>query len=304
MLATAADVLPRGDAWVFEFKWDGIRALFDISGRGVRLWSRRGNDVTAAYPELVAQAVNAADRLGDVLIDGEIVAFVDGVPSFQALQERMHVRVRADVLRLAVDVPVTFVAFDLLRRDGIDLAPLPYTERRAALAELADTVTVSPSFTDGDATEAAARQHGLEGVVAKRATSAYRPGARTGDWRKLRFVRAGDFAVVGWEAPRDDPGNLSSLVIARTTAAGLELAGRVGSGLTARLAAELRRTLQARPTCPLALLPPRTPGRATQWVEPELVVEVKYTAVTSDGRLRQPVFLRIREDKTVDGADG
>lgn len=303
MLATATDVLPRGAGWAYEFKWDGVRALVDVTASGVRLASRRGNEITTAYPELVGLFRGA----GDALLDGEIVSFVGGVPSFEALQARMHVRAAADARRLAETAPVTFVAFDLLRQDGADLTARPYTDRRAALEALcaghADW-TLSPSFDDGAATEATARQAGLEGVVAKRTASKYHSGARTRDWVKLRFLRTGDFAVIGWEAPSEAPEVLSSLVLARTTPHGLEFAGKAGSGLTGRVAGGLQRRLTPRRGSPVAPAPPASPGRVTHWVEPEVVVEVKYTLVTSEGRLRQPVFLRVRDDKTVDEAVG
>jgi bifunctional non-homologous end joining protein LigD len=303
MLATAADVLPRGDGWAYEFKWDGVRALIDISAHEVRLFSRRGNEITVAYPELVGMLHDA----DDALLDGEIVAFVDGRPSFEALQTRMHVRVKAEARRLADQAPVTFVAFDLLRRHGAELTSRPYSERRTALERwFAEQPgwTLSPCFDDGAATEAAARQHGLEGVVAKRAGSLYRPGIRTRDWLKLRFVHTGDFVVVGWEAPADDPNSLSSLVLAMTTPRGLVFAGKAGSGLTGRTAAGLQRRLEPRATSAVTPVPPPSPGRVTHWVEPAVVVEIQFTVWTSEGRLRHPVFRRLREDKTADEAVG
>jgi bifunctional non-homologous end joining protein LigD len=303
MLATAIDVLPRGDGWAYEFKWDGVRALIDVSDRGARLYSRRGNEITVAYPELVGM-LHGAD---DALLDGEIVVFVDGRPSFEALQTRMHVRAKAEARRLAEAAPVTFVAFDLLRRYGVDLTGRPYAERREALERwFAEQPgwTLSPSFDDGPATEAAAREHGLEGVVAKRVGSRYVPGARTRDWLKLRFLRSGDFAVIGWEAPADAPNMLSSLVVAMTRPTGLVFAGKAGSGLTGRLAAALQRQLREQRECPVAPVPPPSPGRVTHWVAPEVVVEIGFTLWTAEGRLRQPVFRRVREDKTVDEAMG
>lgn len=303
MLATATNVLPAGTGWAFEFKWDGVRALLDVSDAGVHLYSRAGNEVTAAYPELVGLAADA----GDALVDGEVVAFVDGRPSFEALQGRMHVRGAAEARALSHRTPVTFVAFDLLRRFGVDLTPRSYAERRATLERWlagAPGWTLSPAFDDGPATEAAARQHGLEGVVAKRTSAPYRPGVRSGDWQKLRFVRSGDFVVVGWEAPADDPGRLSSLVLAASTPEGLVFVGKAGSGLTTRSAADLQGRLRPRASCPLTQPPPASPGRATRWVDPELVVEVGYTLRTSEGRLRHPVFRRLREDKRADEAVG
>jgi bifunctional non-homologous end joining protein LigD len=303
MLATATDVLPRGAGWAYEFKWDGVRALIDVSDRGPHLFSRAGNEITTAYPELVGMLQGA----GDAVIDGEIVAFIDGVPSFEALQTRMHVRSKTEARRLAEHAPVTFVAFDLLSRDGVDLTARPYRERRAALDRwFADepTWTLSPSFDDGAATEAVARQSGLEGVVAKRLTSPYRAGARTRDWLKFRFVHTGDFVVVGWEAPAESPDTLSSLVLAMTTPHGLEFTGKAGSGLNSRTAGALQRRMTAQRACPLAEVPVASPGRVTHWVVPEVVVEIEFTLRTTEGRLRHPVFRRVRDDKTADEAVG
>jgi bifunctional non-homologous end joining protein LigD len=303
MLATAVTTLPSGDEWAYEFKWDGVRVLLDATERGVRLVSRAGNDVSAGYPELVAQAAG----VGDALLDGEIVAFVDGRPSFERLQTRMHLRGKAEVTRVAVECPVTYVVFDVLRRFGVDLTGRPYRERRATLERFTEeypTWTLSPSFDDGPATESVARAHGLEGVVAKRATSVYRPGTRSADWRKLRFVRAGDFVVIGWEAAAEHPNSLSSLVLGMVGDAGLHYAGRVGSGIAGRVATKIKGMLTERDDPAVADVPAPMRGRQLRWVEPEVVIEVEFSAWTPDGRLRQPVFRGIRADKRVDEARG
>jgi len=304
MLATAAEVLPRGDGWSFEFKWDGVRALIDVSDRGTHLWSRAENEITTAYPELVGMA----EGVGDALLDGEIVAFVGGRPSFDALQTRMHVRVKKDARRLAEQTPVTFMAFDVLRLHGVDLTARPLGERRATLERFIEDNpgwTLSPAFDDGPAIQAAAREHGLEGVMAKRITSAYRPGIRTRDWLKLRFVRTGDFVVIGWEGPPESPDTLSSLVLAMATPDGLVFAGKAGSGLTGRSAAALQKRVTARRSSPITPVPPPSPGRrVTHWVEPEVVVEIEFTIWTDEGRLRHPVFRRVREDKSAKEATG
>ncbi|PZS37053.1 MAG: DNA ligase [Pseudonocardiales bacterium] len=297
MLATAVAQLPTEPGWAFEFKWDGVRALIDISEDGVRIRSRAGNDVTPAYPELVALARD----VGDALLDGEIVAFETGVPSFELLQSRMHVRSAAEARRLAAEAPVTFVAFELLRRYGVDLSGRPYAERRATLerwaAERPDW-TISPMFDDGVATTAAARQHGLEGVVAKRLEAPYRAGIRSPDWRKLRFVRAGDFVVIGWEAASGSPKELSSLVLGYYRDGGeLAFAGKVGSGLTGGHITRLQAELVTAGRCPLPVPPARTAGRTVHWVEPRVVVEVEFVTWTSEGRLRHPVFRGVRKDK-------
>jgi bifunctional non-homologous end joining protein LigD len=303
MLATAVSTLPSGVGWAYEFKWDGVRALLDVTDRGARLVSRAGNDVSAGYPELIAQAAG----IGDALLDGEVVAFENDRPSFQRLQTRMHLRGRAEVARAAVECPVTYVVFDVLRRYGLDLTGRPYTERRATLERfVADHPgwTLSPAFDDGPATEQVARQHGLEGVVAKRLTSDYRPGTRSANWLKLRFVRAGDFVVIGWEAAAGSPTALSSLVLAVATEDGLRFAGKVGSGLSARSSASIKKMLRERSTPPVPGVPRPTGGRHVRWVEPEVVVEVAFAAWTGDRRLRHPVYRGVRDDKRVEEARG
>lgn len=303
MLASAVEALPRGAGWAFEFKWDGVRALLDVSEEGVNVRSRNGNEVAGAYPEILALAADA----GDVLLDGEIVAFRDGRPSFELLQRRMHVRSPAQAAMLAAQLPVTFVVFDLLRRFGVDLTPRAYIERRATLERWVEDHpqwTLSPFFDDGAATETAARQHGLEGVVAKRLASPYRPGVRGPDWRKLRFVRVGDFVVLGWESALTRPDELSSLVLGCYTGTEVSYVGKVGSGLTAREADTLRARLSAPAECVLPEVPPADRGRAVHWVRPDVVVEVGFTLWTDDGRLRHPVFRRVRTDKVAEEACG
>jgi bifunctional non-homologous end joining protein LigD len=304
MRATAVTELPTEDGWAFEFKWDGVRALIDISDKGVTIHSRAGNDVSTAYPELTGLAQGGEDTL----LDGEIVSFVDGRPSFEQLQSRMHVRSGAEAKRLARSAPVTFVAFDLLRRFGVDLSGRPYAERRATLERWAaerPTWTISPVFDDGRATAAAAREHGLEGVVAKRLAAPYRAGLRSPDWRKLRFIRAGEFVVVGWEAAAAKAAELSSLVLGYyPNGAELTFAGKVGSGLTGHTAQQLQRALVTRVACPLPEPPPLTAGRVVHWVEPSVVVEVEFVSWTAEGRLRHPVLRGVRRDKRADEAVG
>ena len=298
MLATAGK-LPTGPGWAYEFKWDGVRTLVDSSTSGFTLTSRLGNDVTVAYPELAGLAGVAED----VLLDGEVVSFVDGRPSFSALQSRMHVRRAVEARRLASLAPVTYLAFDVLRLYGVDLTSRPFAERRATLERLevaGPHWTVSPLFDDGPATAQAATENGLEGVVAKRLSSVYRPGYRTQDWIKVRFSHRQEFVVGGWEHGEGGrTGGIGSLLLGVYEAGQLVYAGQVGTGFTAAALRSMEKRL--RPyvvsTSPFVSMPPDVRGRPITWVRPEVVVEVEFAEWTVEGRLRFASFQGVRTDK-------
>jgi bifunctional non-homologous end joining protein LigD len=304
MLAMTA-ALPTGPEWSYEFKWDGMRALVDATPERVALTSRNGNDITRAYPEIAA--LLGADGTPDVLLDGELVAFDDaGRPSFPLLQTRMHVRAAKQAAALAATTPVSYLIFDVLRLHGVDLLDRTYAERRATLERVASDHPgwiVSPVFDDGEATAAAARANGLEGVVAKRRTSRYRPGARTGDWVKVKFLRRQEFAVLGWEDGEGGrAGHVGSLLLGvadPADPAGWRYMGQVGSGLSARAIEQLEAVLGPlrRDTPALSATPELVGRRAVTWVKPHLAVEVEYSGLSGEGRLRHPVFLGIRSDK-------
>ncbi|HEY7563983.1 MAG TPA: DNA polymerase ligase N-terminal domain-containing protein, partial [Acidimicrobiia bacterium] len=199
MLATLVKEPFDDPAFVFEPKWDGIRALA-VCDQATRLVSRRGNDVSAGYPELA----RIHERLVaiDAVLDGEIVAMEDGVPSFQKLQQRMHVRDEAQISRLMKQVPVAFIAFDLLYLDGKQMIARPWSERRAALEEIlvpSDLVLLSPATPEyGTDLFAAAYDQDLEGILAKRIDSRYEPGGRSRSWLKVKTVFDVDVVIVGW----------------------------------------------------------------------------------------------------------
>jgi bifunctional non-homologous end joining protein LigD len=305
MLAMTS-ALPTGPEWSYEFKWDGMRALVDTAPGGPTMASRNGNDIARAYPEITAQF--GAEGTPDVLLDGELVAFDEaGRPSFGLLQTRMHVRAAKQASALAVTTPVSFLIFDVLRLHGVDLLDRTYDQRRATLERVAadhPAWVVSPAFDDGDATAAAARANGLEGVVAKRRASLYRPGARTGDWVKVKFLRRQEFAVLGWEAGDGNrAGTIGSLLLGvadPVEESGWTYMGQVGSGLSAASTRQLSSALVPlrRDVPPVAQLPALVGRRAVTWVEPQVVVEVEYAGLSSEGRLRHPVFLGVRSDKT------
>jgi bifunctional non-homologous end joining protein LigD len=298
MLATTG-TLPAGGAWAYELKWDGVRAIAAVSADDVRLFARKGPEITVAYPELSG----LADALGgrSAVLDGEVVVLDEqGRPSFRALAERMHVRDVARAARLARSLPVTYMIFDLLSLDGTELCSLPYTARRSALTDLGlgnDRWLVPPSFDDGTATMAAAREYVLEGVVAKRRTSVYRPGLRSPDWIKVKVEQTGEFVVGGYRPGARALGAL--LVGVPGSTGGLEFRGRVGGGISAASERELLAALTPllAPASPFAEEIPREDSRGAVWVRPEVVVELKFAERTVDRRLRFPRFLRLRTDK-------
>jgi bifunctional non-homologous end joining protein LigD len=230
-----------------------------------------------------------------------VVLDAAGRPSFTALAERMHVRDRNRAARLAAALPVTYMIFDLLYHDGTDYTGLPYLARRERLEELdlaGPRWMVPPSFGDGQATAAAARENSLEGVVAKRNDSVYLPGTRSADWIKVKFDRTGDYVIGGW---RSGARKLGGLLVGVPTPDGLAFRGRVGGGIGAVAEKELLSRLAplAGRTSPFVDgAVPREDSRGAHWVRPELVVEVRYGNRTPDGRLRFPRFLRLRDDKT------
>lgn len=312
MLATRAANkadLPRGPEWCYEVKWDGVRALADTTSGILRLRARSGRDITPAYPELAGLAA-----LPGAVVDGEIVVLAAGVPSFEALAERMHVRDGARARLLAARSPVTFVAFDLLVLDGVDLTRRPYDERRAALATLPlpERAQLSPTYPDLDPLWDVTLEHGLEGVLAKRRSSTYQPGRRSPDWVKAAHRGTRVAAVVGWrpegtkEAGRAavaGAGPLGAVLLAAPDTTGAwRYLGKAGSGLGGRRGADLERALRGltRPGSPLVEPVPAVDARGVTWVEPRVGVDVAYLQRTRTGRLRQPTVRALRSEVPID----
>ncbi|MGN9839421.1 non-homologous end-joining DNA ligase [Nonomuraea sp. H19] len=293
----------QGTEWAVEMKWDGVRALAYIESGAVRLMSRNGNDMTPGYPEL--QLMAGATGGHPAVIDGEIVAFDEaGRPSFGALQPRMHQRHPAAVAELVKAVPVTFMAFDILHLDDASSVPLPYTARRDLLE---NTFTPGyrwevPVWFADDARHAlrSSRQLGLEGVVCKRLASPYRPGKRTGEWLKVKNVSTVEVVIGGWQPGGGRrSGTIGSLLLGAHDRRGrLLYVGHVGTGFTEAMLRDLhaRLTPLERPDPPFAEPVPREHARGAHWVEPQVVGEVQYAAVTADGMLRHPSWRGLRPD--------
>jgi bifunctional non-homologous end joining protein LigD len=304
MLATAGDLPPDDRGWAYEMKWDGVRALALVEDGELRLWSRSGRDVTGSYPELrpLGSAV-AADR---AVLDGEIVAFAGGQwPSFEALQQRINVSHPAQIARLATEIPVSYLAFDLLCLDGQSLLDLPYSQRRARLDALGLSGRywqTPPSFTDVSGREllALSRQQGLEGVVAKRLTSRYDPGKRSPAWRKIKVVLRQEAVIGGWKPGAGGrAGQIGSLLIGLQGPDGLAYAGHVGTGFTQPALAMLGERLfpLRRDASPFAVPVPPEHARAAIWAEPRLVIEVAFGGWTSAGVMRAASYKGLRTDK-------
>jgi len=293
MLATATDTLPTGAEWAFEPKWDGYRALVRIVGGEAALTSRNGNDLTGRFAS-VAKALVACVRSPSAVLDGEVCALDEkGRSDFGLLQRG--------------EGSLVFVAFDLVELDGTSLAGRPYDDRRRVLEEVIDAgsgVVLSPSFNDGAALEAAAREHGLEGVVAKKRSSTYHPGRRSPDWRKLKLKQHQELAIAGMTRGKGRRSNgIGSLILGVHGPSGFTYAGNVGTGLTDVELDRLEALLAplARPDSPLTdvLRLPRFRREDVTWVEPTLVAEIEFAEWTKDRRLRAPVYLGLRDDKPV-----
>ena len=298
MLATRGDRVPTGPEWTHEIKWDGMRILADVrrdAGRGVRLTSRNENDVSASYPELLELPGR------DLLLDGEVVVFDDGLPSFGALAERMHVRNARRAAALAESRPVTYLVFDVLRLDGRDLMREPLEVRRAVLEGLglADVWWQVPqTYDDGVALLDATDRQGLEGVVSKRLASRYEPGQRSRSWLKFAHRRRTSWVVGGWRPETGSTSRLGAVLVGEPTPDGLLYRGRVGSGIAGKVGPLLRELLEplARPSSPFADEVPRPDALGTHWVEPVLVVDVESLGLGTQGRLRQPSYRGLRTD--------
>ncbi|HSJ35854.1 MAG TPA: non-homologous end-joining DNA ligase [Acidimicrobiia bacterium] len=303
MLATLVEKAFDNSAWSFEPKWDGIRALA-MCDVATTLVSRNGNKVTAGYPELEA----LHDRLVaiDAILDGEIVAFEDGRPSFQRLQGRMHVRDARRLEQLVRSTPVVFMAFDLLYLDGVDLTGEPFTERRRRMEETvvaSDHLQLSPVVAgSGEALYEAARDQSLEGIIAKRNSSVYETGKRSRSWLKIKLILDADVVIVGWsEGEGRRSGGIGSLVMAVYEEDGLRYVGNVGTGFDRAALEDAAERLSALATsdAPFDAKSIRSNRelRGAHWAEPSLVAHIEHRELTAAGKLRAPAFKGFRDDK-------
>lgn len=297
--------LPADDSgWGYEIKWDGVRAVAYCETGRVRLESRTLRDITAQYPEVAGVALDLGGL--EAVLDGELVAYdEEGRPSFQRLQRRIHVADASEVRRRRAAAPVTYVIFDLLYLDGELLLELPYAERRERLEALGldGESWQTPSFHTGDgaALLALTRERGLEGIVAKRLDSPYRPGRRSAEWLKVKNVRGQEVVIGGWLPGKGRrAGGIGALLVGYHEGDGeerrLRFAGKVGTGFSERELAMLAERLEPlrRDDSPFD---GRQPERGSIFAEPELVAEVEFGEWTNAGTMRHPSYKGLRDDK-------
>ena len=287
---------PSGDDWVFEIKWDGVRALCYLDGGQLRMVSRNGNPMERQYPELsiLPHHVDATTAI----LDGEIAALDErGLPSFALLQRRITVADAASVAALARSSPVVFFAFDLLYLDGYDLRGVPLIERKKLLKEIlkpGELVRYSEHFAgNGPELFEAAKTQGLEGIVGKRARSFYE-SRRAGDWVKWKILTSSEFVLCGFTKGERDL--FGALVLGIYDRGKLVWAGNVGTGFDRKMMEAIHAKLASLSTPKRPVEPDKNLPRDVTWTSPELVCEVRFSNWTEDGRLRAPVFVGLRPD--------
>jgi bifunctional non-homologous end joining protein LigD len=305
MKARLAESPPRGDDWIYEIKFDGFRALAFKSGDDVRLLSRNEKDFNEKFPEIV-EAI-AALKIDDAILDGEIVALDEkGISSFQLLQAYELGEKRPSIY---------FYVFDLLRLKGKDLRGQTLTERKAQLEQLLGNKSglIRYSASLGEDAKKLLKQVeklGLEGLIGKRKDSIYEPGRRSGAWVKLKLHHEQEFVIGGFTNPEGSRQHFGALLIGFYEKDKLKFCGKVGTGFNTKLLASLNLQFQkiATENCPFVNLPETRASRFSvrltagemkkcHWVEPQLVAQIKFSEWTRDEKLRQPVFLGLREDK-------
>ena len=287
--------------WLFELKLDGYRVRAGREQGEAHLLTRKGNDIAAAFPE-IARALVALPFEGFILDAELVVPDEAGRPSFQRLQNRAKVSRALEVRRAAVESPAVLYVFDLLAFEGYDLRTLPLEQRKALLEQIVPRMGplkyLSHFEKDGEALYEQVVKMGLEGIVAKRADAPYRAG-RSPNWLKIRADRTDDFVVVGFTRPKGSRSGFGALDLGAYQDGKLVYAGRVGSGFTAAQLEDVSAALErsVRPTPAFSGPVPQDAGHT--WVEPTLIAEVRYKEWTDEGLLRQPVFVRFRDDKPI-----
>jgi DNA ligase D-like protein (predicted ligase) len=297
MLATLTDRRDFGDDWLLERKFDGERCVATKDGDDVRLESRTGKFLTSRYPEIVGAL--AALKVRGLVLDGEVVAFDGDQTSFSRLQQRLGVsRPSAQLVKA---FPVVYCVFDLLEIDGEDLTDHPLEERRARLAKAIgkrSALRLSEAWRDDSQRRYTdACRAGWEGLIAKRADAPYVPG-RSRDWLKLKCVWEQELVIGGYTEPAGSRTDFGALLVGYYEDGDLRYAGKVGTGYNAKTLRDLGAQLRKLETNDSPFVDVKPIPRGTHWTRPELVAQIGFAEWTNDGRLRQPRYLGLRDDKS------
>jgi bifunctional non-homologous end joining protein LigD len=299
MLATLVDHPFSNPDWLFETKWDGIRAVCFIKNGKARFTSRNQNNLTAQYPELA----NIADYVAgnEAILDGEIVALdAKGISRFQLLQPRMGRKHSGEIARLAAKSHIAYYVFDLLHLDGFDLTACSLLDRKTRLEAIlkpAANIRFSDHIVEaGKELYEAVAKIPLEGVVAKRSDSRY-VQKRSSDWLKVKVIQESEVVVAGYTEPRQSRSHFGALVVGLYRDKQLHYVAHVGTGFTDLTLKQLYQIMQPLKTkrSPFVVAPQT--NEPVQWIKPKLVAQVKYSEWTIDQHLRHPVFLGLRDDK-------
>jgi len=305
MKARLVEEPPSHGDWLYELKFDGIRAIAIKDGKKVSLISRNGNKLDKRFPEIFEAVADLTAN--ECVIDGEVVALDEqGRSSFQLLQAlEMEGR----------KAPLRFYVFDLLQLNGKSLLELPIEQRKQVLAKVCENVSDPIRYSgeisgDVKTLRAEVKRRSLEGLIGKQRGSKYEPGRRTGSWIKLKSLNEQEFVIGGYTPPAGSRKHFGAILVGYYESAKLKFAGKVGSGFTEKLLSMLHKKFrdEERDDCPFVDLPHKTTGQWSQnitpsmmnkmhWVNPKFVAQIKFAEWTRDGKLRQPVFLGLREDK-------
>ena len=304
MYASIGTEIP-GDGWTFEPKYDGVRVLAYATPSDVKLITRNGKEKAKQFPEIVDALKKLSAQLKrPFVVDCEIVALIDGEPArFQELQSRMHVKDTHIIERHTSSTPAALILFDILMDDSEVLLHEPWTVRRERLVKrIGKRVTPQVRVTEsvegnGKKMLEQARKQGWEGVIAKRVDSRYEPGNRSKNWLKLKIEFRQEFVVGGYTEPRNSREHIGAILLGYFDKDRLIYAGHTGGGFSRQGLSDMYRRLKPleRKTSPFSETP-KTNEKA-HWVDPKVVVEVKFSEWTADRRLRQPIFLGVRDDK-------
>lgn len=308
MLASPFDKAFNNKDWVFEVKWDGVRAILFKEKKGIRIQSRNGNDITKRYPEIVNSARISLKDCGSVVVDGEIVVLNEqGLPDFNAHQHRMNIQDPNEIMALSVKFPSTYYAFDILYKEDENVKGLAYLDRRHLLLKALktnDAIRISDYIEEkGIEILRKSNELKLEGIVAKNKTSLYQEGVRSKDWLKIKNTKTQDCVIIGYTKGMGSRVNdFGSLVLAVycPNEKKLNFAGHVGTGFDDEILGVVKSKLK---NLEVDIVPvDKVPylNRETKWLRPVLIAEVKFGEWTKDGILRAPVFLRLREDKNAE----